>query len=123
MRIHLFVLLGCVLVSSCNNHQMKGQEIASENENHRKKHSDDKPIAFMPDQAAGGCDSLKWRYVYDPERLQVLASCKVVDGIIRERNADEDGDEHMLLELNKKDEGLLTKKNFKKKDGFLVVEV
>jgi hypothetical protein len=69
------------------------------------------------------CDSLKWRYVYDPERLQIVEPCKVVTGVIVERNADPDGDEHMLLKLDKGQKDLLLKKNYSKKEGCLVVEV
>ena len=72
---------------------------------------------------AADCDSTKWTHVYDPDRLQVLDRCKVVTGVIAERNADPDGDEHMLLKLDKGQKDLLLKKNYTKKEGNLVVEV
>ena len=72
---------------------------------------------------AADCDSSKWVHVYDPDRLQVLDRCKIVTGTIIERNADPDGDEHMLLKLDKGEKDLLQKKNFTKKEGALVVEV
>jgi hypothetical protein len=53
------------------------------------------------------CDSTAWQHVYDPDCLQVLNRCTIVTGTITERNADEDGDEHMLLRLNKGQEQLL----------------
>ena len=71
---------------------------------------------------AGGCDPNKWKFVYDPDRLEVLDKCKTVTGVITERNADEDGDEHMLLKLDKGQNKLLRKKNLTKKDGCLVIE-
>jgi hypothetical protein len=60
--------------------------------------------------------------VYNPERLQVINKCKTVTGVIEESNADEDGDQHMLLKLDKGQHELLTKRNFKKKQGDLVIE-
>lgn len=74
-------------------------------------------------QSAAACDSSKWLHVYHPDRLQVLNPCKMVTGTIIERNADEDGDEHLLLKLDNGQEQLLQKKNYTKKEGALVVEV
>ena len=68
------------------------------------------------------CDSSLWKYVYDNQRLKVLDKCKVVTGIIEETNADPDGDQHMLLKLDKGQNALLTKKNDTKKGGYLVIE-
>jgi hypothetical protein len=68
------------------------------------------------------CDTTFWKYVYNPERLQVINKCKTVTGKIEESNADEDGDQHMLLKLDTGQEDLLTKRNFKKKQGDLVIE-
>ena len=68
-----------------------------------------------------GCDPGLWKYVYDPGRLAVKKKCITVSGIIEETNADEDGDQHMLLRLDKQ-KNLLTKKNITKKDGDLVIE-
>ncbi len=68
------------------------------------------------------CDPNLWKYVYDAQRLQVLDKCKVVTGVIEETNADEDGDQHMLLRLDKGQKDLLTKKNKTKKQGDLVIE-
>ena len=73
-------------------------------------------------KAASGCDKKLWNFVWEPSRLQVLDKCKMVTGVIVERNADPDGDEHMLLKLDKGQENLLQKKNFTKKSGNLVIE-
>lgn len=43
-------------------------------------------------------------------------------GVIEESNADEDGDQHMLLKLDNGQDELLTKRNFKKKQGDMVIE-
>lgn len=68
------------------------------------------------------CDPNLWKFVYNPERLQVIDKCKTVTGTIEETNADPDGDQHMLLKLDKGQKDLLTKKNKTKKDGDLVIE-
>lgn len=68
------------------------------------------------------CDPDLWKYVYNHERLQVLDKCKIVLGVIEETNADEDGDQHMLLKLDKGQKDLLTKRNKEKKQGDLVIE-
>jgi len=76
----------------------------------------------VPIEKVSGCDANLWKYVYDPERLQILSKCKIVTGIIEETNADEDGDQHMLLKLDKGQENLLTDRNIQKKQGDLVIE-
>jgi hypothetical protein len=80
-------------------------------------------VTGLQSAPAADCDSSKWVHVYDPDRLHVLDRCKVVTGVIAERNADPDGDEHMLLKLDKGQNDLLLKKNYSKKEGDLVVEV
>lgn len=60
--------------------------------------------------------------MYNPARLQVINKCKIVTGVIAESNADEDGDQHMLLKLDNGQDELLTKRNFKKKQGDMVIE-
>lgn len=82
---------------------------------------DPKTVKDVPGEK-GDCDSSKWKYVYNPDRLEVLEKCKTVTGVIEESNADEDGDQHMLLKLDDGQDDLLTKKNRKKKDGDLVIE-
>ena len=42
--------------------------------------------------------------------------------MIKESNVEEDGDQHLLLKLDNGQDGLLTKKNIKKKQGDLVIE-
>src|SRR5674476_1505332 len=96
-----------------------------------KKHKKDKKEkATLPNETRNlkdngtiiNCDTSFWKYVYNPERLQVINKCKTVTGMIEESNADEDGDQHMLLKLDNGQEDLLTKRNMKKKQGDLVIE-
>jgi hypothetical protein len=77
---------------------------------------------FSQGQSPGDCNKKLWDHVWDPSRLDVIASCKTVTGVIVEKNADPDGDEHMLLKLDKGQDSLLRKKNYSKKDGNLVIE-
>jgi len=72
---------------------------------------------------AGGCDASLWNHVYDPTRLQQLASCLSVTGIIDESDVDPDGDQHMLLKLDPGQDSLVNKRNEKKKAGDLVIEI
>jgi len=92
---------------------------------HKHRHEDNASTAAVdptPGQSSAGCDPALWKYVYNPTRLKVLAQCKTVTGIIEESNADDDGDQHMLLKLDKGQDGLLTERNMKKKQGDLVIE-
>ncbi len=52
-----------------------------------------------------------------------MKSCISATGTIAESNADDDGDQHFLLKLDPGQDKLLNKRNLKKKDGDLVVEV
>lgn len=93
---------------------------------HKKKDNEEQttssdPIKNVTDTTIT-CDTSLWKYVYNPERLEVIDKCKTVTGIIEESSADEDGDQHMLLKLDNGQDGLLTKKNIKKKQGDLVIE-
>ena len=79
-------------------------------------------ISSAAQKNGGNCDSKLWNFVWEPQRLDVLDKCKAVTGVIVEKNADPDGDEHMLLKLDAGQESLLKKKNYTKKDGNLVIE-
>lgn len=72
---------------------------------------------------SSGCDASLWDRVYNPSRLEVIAPCKVVTGVIEELDQNEDGDTHMLLKLDSGADELLLKKNKTKKQGDLVVEI
>ena len=73
--------------------------------------------------AAQDCDASLWTHVYNPDRLQKLNPCIAVTGTVDVSLADDDGDQHFLLMLDAGQENLLTKRNQKKKSGFLVVEI
>jgi hypothetical protein len=111
----LFVLL----LSSCAEHQEK--KIKKEEKNDMKMKTIETSVS-QETKVVASCDTALWRYVYNPTRLDVIDYCKTVTGTIEESNADEDGDQHMLLKLDAGQEGLLTKKNLKKKQGDLVIE-
>src|SRR3954467_14394530 len=72
---------------------------------------------------SASCDASLWRRVYNPTRLDQVKSCISATGTIEESNADDDGDQHMLLKLDKGQKDLLNKRNKKKKEGDLVIEV
>jgi hypothetical protein len=81
-------------------------------------------VAFAPAPSpASPCDANLWKRVYNPTRLTQVKSCIVATGVIEESNADDDGDQHFLLKLDKGEKGLLNKRNTKKKKGDLVVEI
>ncbi len=73
--------------------------------------------------ATGVCDASLWNHVYDPTRLQQLAPCLSVTGVIDQSDADPDGDQHFLLRLDPGQDTLLTKRNQKKKGGDIVLEI
>jgi hypothetical protein len=72
---------------------------------------------------ATGCDASLWNHVYNPTRLQQLASCVSVTGTIDESDIDADGDQHFLLKLDPGQDTLVNKRNDKKKGGDIVLEI
>ncbi len=73
--------------------------------------------------AASGCDASLWNHVYNPKRLNQLAPCLAVTGVITESSADADGDQHFLLRLDPGQDSLVNKRNRKKKGGDIVLEI
>ena len=118
----LLSILSLLLVSHFTSCEEKKEK------KHKKKDTEQQPISSNQTQSVNDdntvidCDTSFWKYVYNPERLQVIDKCKTVIGMVEESSADEDGDEHMLLKLDNGQEDLLTKKNIKKKQGDLVIE-
>lgn len=128
-KVFICFLLMSNIFLSCQEKEHKEND--REEETHKKKEkdeekekskSDNSEISVIDSNKSIDCDTTLWRYVYNPERLQIVDKCKTVTGIIEESNADEDGDQHMLLKLDKGQEDLLAKKNKKKKQGDLVIE-
>jgi len=74
-------------------------------------------------QNAADCDASLWDRVYTPKRLQQAAVCLSATGVIDESDADPDGDQHLLLKLDPGQESLVNKRNKKKKDNELVIEI
>jgi hypothetical protein len=77
----------------------------------------------LSQSAASGCDASLWDHVYNPTRLQQLAPCVSVTGTIDESDVDADGDQHFLLKLDPGQDALANKRNQKKKQGDLVLEI
>jgi hypothetical protein len=72
---------------------------------------------------SAGCDASLWNHVYNPKRLNRVAACITVTGVITESSADDDGDQHFLLKLDPGQDKLLNKRNRKKKGGDIVLEI
>lgn len=82
-----------------------------------------KPVASVSRFAATGCDESLWHHVYKPKRLKVVSRCIRATGTVEESAVDDDGDQHFLVKLDAGQESLINKKNRKKKNGDLVVEI
>ncbi len=98
-----------------------------EGTNHLTKTSSTKEISGKLDSIeidgdTAACNQQYWTYVYNPERLEILDKCKTVTGVIEESSANEDGDQHMLLRLDKGQDHLVNERNLMKKQGDLVIE-
>jgi hypothetical protein len=89
----------------------------------KQKDKGEKLANATTEATAPGCNAALWKRVYSPKRLQIVDECKVVTGVISELNVEEDGDEHMLLKLDPGQDALVNKRNIKKKDGDLVLEI
>jgi len=62
------------------------------------------------------------RYVYDPSRLEVLAACLRITGVVEAVRHEADGDLHILVALDPAYRHLLTPANQGEELGDLVVE-
>jgi len=74
------------------------------------------------DSGNTNCDSKLWEHVYHKYRLDVIEECKTVTGTIEKIKPEEDGDLHILLKLDKGQDGLLAEGNYKIQHGDLVIE-
>jgi hypothetical protein len=74
-------------------------------------------------RVAPSCTASMWSHVYDPSRLNVVNQCITATGTVMESSRDVDGDRHFLLKLDPGQDRLLNKRNMKKKNGYLVVEI
>lgn len=73
-------------------------------------------------QADAHCDPSLWHYVYHSSRLQVLAPCISVTGVVDEVRKESDGDTHILFRLDREFESLLNEKNIARQHGDLILE-
>ena|SRR5437867_1063507 len=71
---------------------------------------------------ADECDVSLWEHVYSPERLKIVDDCKTVTGVIEAISAENDGDYHVLVKLDRQYEDLVNLENIKHQKGDLVVE-
>jgi hypothetical protein len=124
VRVYRFVslfLLSALCVCSCE--KSNSQSVNQVSEAGDTGFLDLRRPAPVSQSAATGCDASLWNHVYSPKRLQQLAPCISVTGMIEESNVDEDGDQHLLLKLDPGQDKLLNKRNQKKKSGDMVLEV
>jgi len=70
--------------------------------------------------ASPSCDSTRWTYVYHPDRLTVIQSCKTVTGKIDTFKTEPDGDFHLGLKVT--NASLINQKNRDAQHGDLVIE-
>ena len=60
-------------------------------------------------------------HIYIPRRLD-FKGCRTVTGTIKRFKIEPDGDSHALLMLDKQFTNMLTKQNYQKQEGYLVIE-
>lgn len=114
-------LMVCSIILSSCQEDNKEKKHKKKDKQEETNATDNTPVV-QNGSATINCDTSLWKYVYNRDRLEVTELCKTVTGVIEESNADEDGDQHMLLKLDAGQESLLTKRNIKKKQGDLVIE-
>ena len=121
------LLLPCLsIISSCSRAKPTSGDtntVAQFTSGAKQDDKGEKLATAASEASAPGCNAALWRRVYSPKRLQILDECKVVTGVISELNVEDDGDEHMLLKLDPGQDGLVNKRNIKKKNGDLVLEI
>ncbi len=125
-RAALLFLPFLAIVYSCSEAKSPGAKTKADAQftsGAKQKDKGGKLAAATTEATASGCNAALWRRVYKPARLQILDACKVVTGVIDELNVEDDGDEHMLLKLDPGQDGLVNKRNVKKKNGDLVAEI
>jgi len=119
----VFLIASLALFTSCSSERSSTSERPDKN----GRAKENKTVTQTEPQSGSvndsQCDKSLWDHVYDPSRLEVIDPCKVVTGVVDELDHNEDGDTHMLLKLDAGYEDLLLKKNKKKKEGDLVIEV
>ena len=120
--IFFIVILIAIISAVACNHKNKDSGYEKFNEDKSKVKNGDMDKLKKDTTNSSVCDTTLWNRVYNPERLEVYDPCVTVTGVIKERHADDDGDEHMLLRLDKEFKDYVNKRNETKKDGCLVIE-
>lgn len=82
-------------------------------------------LLSVPVHSRPVCDQSLWRYVYKPQRLQVLQECATVSGVIAQRRKEKDGDWHIQLKIDPRYDPavFLNAANVRAQSGNLVVEI
>ncbi len=85
------------------------------------------PTKFPPTEktsanSANTCNQDLWSHVYNPSRLKILTPCLQVTGTIEVIRLEKDGDDHILLRLDRGQESLLNQENISQQKGDLVLE-
>jgi hypothetical protein len=119
--VFIFCIVTLISIAGCDG--INHEKISLTQDHAGKNAVTSTPAISESSSSTLNCNDALWKHVYDPDRLQVLDKCKTITGVIEESNADPDGDQHMLLKLDKGQKDLLKKENKKKKKGDLVIEV
>ena len=88
---------------------------------HRRDH-DVVSSAKLAAHDHGSCNPSLWRHIYHAYRLQVMAACKTITGVVADVQYESDGDVHILVRLPARRAGLLNATNLSSTDGDLVTE-
>ena len=98
MNYKIFLLLiSLSVIMSC---ETKKEKKHKKKDKEEQTTSSDQKQNVKDSNTTIDCDTSFWKYVYNPDRLQIIDQCKTVTGVIEESSADEDGDQHMLLKLD-----------------------
>ena len=89
---------------------------------YRLSHSPENSGNSSSPQAETQCDRGLWQYIYHPARLQVLAPCISVTGVVDEVRKESDGDIHILFRVDHEFESLLNDENIAREHGDLILE-
>lgn len=121
------LLLSLGLVSSCADSHSNGEQALVSGGKHGKRKTRERigEMSGNPDTdvPSNNCDSTLWQHVYNPERLTVISQCTTASGVIADSRPDDDGDMHANLMLDPGQESMVNKRNAKKKNGGLVIEI
>jgi hypothetical protein len=103
-----------------SNNNTSTQFAAASNNNDSMILSSNTTQSILSEQ--GKCDKSLWNHVYNPERLQVVAPCRSVLGVIESKRVEKDGDYHIRVKLDPPFSNLINSANIKNQFGDLVVE-